>query len=69
MQIHVDGPYADHVSYYEDLLGVKNFDHFGVLCLGEITNMPGHYVIVGKNGKVVYGLHSDIFQELSEDET
>jgi hypothetical protein len=67
MQIHADSAYEPHIQYYEELLGIKNFDPRGVLCLGEISNMPNHYAIVGMNGKTVYGLHSDIFQEMIDD--
>lgn len=30
--------------------------------------MRGHYVVVGKNGQIVSGLHSDIFYIDMEDE-
>ena len=29
--------------------------------LSEIVNMPGHYVVVGRNNQIVCGLHGDIF--------
>lgn len=39
--------------------------------LSEITNMLGHYVVVGKNNQIVCGLHGDIFyiedEEADED--
>jgi len=44
----------------------KNGDH--VLFLGEIKNMPDHYVIVDVDGKIHWGYH-DYFRILSEEET
>jgi hypothetical protein len=39
--------------------------------LSEIANMPGHYVVVGKNNQIACGLHGDIFyveeEEADED--
>jgi hypothetical protein len=29
--------------------------------LSEIKNMPGHYVVAGRHGQIVAGLHGDIF--------
>ena len=61
-----DNSYAIYKDYYLDMLGT---DEDGtVLCLGEITNMPDCYIIVGNNGIVRYGLHSDMFVECTEDE-
>jgi len=31
------------------------------LCLGEIRNMPEHYIYVDRRGKVYWGWHSDFF--------
>jgi len=36
--------------------------------LSEIGNMLGHYVVVGNHGKMVCGLHGDIFYVEVEDE-
>ena len=37
--------------------------------LGEIPNMPEHCVVSSmKSGKVLAGLHSDNFEELSDDD-
>lgn len=39
-----------------------------VLFLGEIKNMEGHCIVVKKNGKVLWGYHTDNFEALTEDE-
>lgn len=39
-----------------------------VLFLGEIQQMPGHCVIAKRNGKVVYGFHTDNFRTAREEE-
>lgn len=31
------------------------------LCLGEIRNMPNHFIYVDKNGKIYWGYHDDYF--------
>lgn len=36
--------------------------------LSEIANMPHHYVVVGAGGRIVTGLHDDIFYVDEEDE-
>lgn len=36
--------------------------------LSEIGNMPNHYVVVGAGGRIVDGLHGDIFYIDTEDE-
>jgi len=39
-----------------------------VLFLGEIEYMPGHAVIVNKEGKVIFGYHMDNFRKLTKEE-
>ena len=39
-----------------------------VLILGEIDGMEGHAVIVLKDGRTVFGYHTDNFTRLTEDE-
>lgn len=39
-----------------------------LLYLGEIHGMPGHCIVVKKNGKVIWGFHTDNFRNLTEDE-
>ena len=39
-----------------------------LLYLGEIHEMVGHCIVVKKNGKVVWGFHTDNFRERTEDE-
>lgn len=43
--------------------------HLGdtVLCLGEITNMPGHIAFVDVNGVMHWGYHPDNFREYDEE--
>lgn len=59
--------YDGYEDYYKKLLDINN-DNDHVLCLGEIGNMKDHYAVVTHTGKVIYGLHPEIFVELSEDE-
>ena len=47
--------------------GIYIGDH--CLYLGEIPNMPGHCVVIRKDGVVVWALHEDEFEEVPEDET
>ena len=61
------GTYAGHEQYYEDMLECK--PGTTLLCLGEIENMPGHYILVNKAGKVTWGIHDDLFRALSDEES
>lgn len=36
--------------------------------LGEIKQMPGHCIVAGKDGRVIWGYHTENFVELTEDE-
>lgn len=59
-----------HARHYLTLLGFEQEDRDKLkwcTILSEITNMPGHYVVVGKNNQIVCGLHSDIFYVDLED--
>lgn len=60
-----NGPYKDYKDYYYDLLGYsqdpQNKAPRIATILSEIGNMPEHYVVVGQNGKVISGLHGDLF--------
>jgi len=38
------------------------------LCLGEIKNMPEHFIYVDTTGKVFWGYHNDFFRILTEDD-
>lgn len=54
--------YGEYEAYYNELFGFSDEQiHKPVTLLGEIVNQPGHVVAVGKNGKVVSGVHTDIF--------
>lgn len=60
--------YADN---YLRLLGYdpdKKWAYTSATLLSEISNMRGHYVVVGAGGVVVPGLHGDIFYVDIEDE-
>jgi hypothetical protein len=39
-----------------------------VLYLGEIRQMPGHVIVVKRNGQVFWGFHSENFRLATEDE-
>ncbi len=38
------------------------------LCLGEIENMPDHFIYVDNKGKIYWGYHDDMFRLLSVEE-
>ena len=44
----------------------KNGDH--VLLLGEIKHMPGHVAVATKDGRILWGYHSDNFRKLIKEE-
>jgi len=65
-----DGPYKGYKEYYYDILGYdinSASNLFIATILSEIGNMPGHYVVVGANGKTITGLHGDLFQVDTEE--
>lgn len=39
-----------------------------VLFLGEIKQMPGHCIVVKRNGNILWGLHTDNFVVPSDNE-
>lgn len=39
-----------------------------LLYLGEVQQMPGHCIVVTKEGRVIWGYHTENFVVLSEDE-
>ena len=60
-----NGPYKEYKEYYYKLVGFdQNEDpdelHLATI-IAEIGNMPEHYVVVGAKGKIVSGLHGDMF--------
>lgn len=66
LNIEPDSVYADYLEAYQRELGVLNGQV--VLCLGEISNQPGHYICVnGTTLQVVAGFHADLFRP-AEDE-
>lgn len=50
-------------DYYYNFLSNDVF-----VFLGEIANMPGHGIFVGRDGKMYWGFHPDDFYELEDDE-
>lgn len=71
VQLSIDpkSPYGDYITYYEVELGVKNNGQ-DLLCLGEISNMPDHYILVSRTipQKIVFGMHPEIFKVLDGDD-
>lgn len=67
LNIEDPGPYADQLSYYEKVLGAKNGGL--ILCLGEITNMPNHYICVNDTTKqIVTAFHCDLFRPATDED-
>ena len=57
-----------HRNNYYMMLGFNGDEHLKICTiLSEIMNMPHHYVVLGKNGNFVPGLHDDIFYVDLED--
>lgn len=50
---------SEYWSHYKSL-GLT--DKSQVVSLGEIVNMPGHYMVVNGQGRIVWGLHPDMFK-------
>lgn len=54
---------VDSLHQYKNSLPFREGD---IVCvLGEITGMPGHYVVALPDGKVIYGYHN-YFTPLNE---
>lgn len=67
LNIEDPGLYADYVQHYENALGTKNGGL--VLCLGEISNMPNHYICVNDTTKQIVGnFHCDIFRPATDED-
>lgn len=57
-----------HANNYLRMLGFeRDSKHKSCTILGELANMPNHYVVVGNNGTIVSGLHGDIFYVRDDD--
>ena len=52
-------------GYYREMYGLRKYTR--VLCLGEVKNMPDHYIVAGKDGRVTWGLHRQNLEELTAD--
>lgn len=60
---------AHHRDNYYRMLGFSPKSKTKICTiLSELGNMPNHYVVVGAGGRMVCGLHSDIFYVDTEDE-
>jgi hypothetical protein len=61
----ISGVYTEYYAYYKELLELDKCDV--LLVLGEIANMPGHYAVALRSGKVVYGLHPELFEDICDE--
>jgi hypothetical protein len=57
---------SDFESHYQKsylaMLGFTGKERYKFCTiLSEIANMPGHYVVIGKQNQIAAGIHSDIF--------
>lgn len=63
---------APQVVFFEAPPGYENAypwtNGTSLLFIGEITNMPGHCIVVDRKGKVYWGYHTDVFREPAEEE-
>lgn len=64
--LEIPEAYDGYEDHYTDLLGIEQ--GMTLLCLGEISNMKGHYAVVTRNGRIVFGLHPDLFRLPTDDE-
>lgn len=65
--IYVFRPHNEETKYYY----ANVFDlHEGMhaVCLGEIGNMPNHFIMASQGGNVIFCVHSVDFEEVVEDE-
>lgn len=58
--------FAKAVLKKDEYIDIKNGDT--VLLLGEITNMPGHVVLVKSDDTIGWGYHKESFKILTEEE-
>jgi len=70
--LYVEDYEEQYQRNYLAMLGFNGKEKWKICTiLSEIKNMPGHYVVVGKNNQIVSGLHGDIFyiedEEADED--
>lgn len=67
--VNADDFEPQHRNHYYKILGFSGDEKYKVCTiLSEVVNMPGHYVVVGKHGQIVCGLHDDIFYVEDEDD-
>ena len=60
--LNVDDFDAQYQKNYYAMLGFTGREKMKFCTiLSEIANMPGHYVVIGRNNQIVSGLHGDIF--------
>jgi hypothetical protein len=58
--------FADIPKGYRDKYPFSHGER--LLFLGEITNMPGHCIVVNFKGRVMWGYHTDNFRLPTESE-
>lgn len=64
-KVDIESNYSGYKYYYQN----KGLEHGEVvLSLCEISNMPNHYAVVNNEGKIIYGLHSNMFIKLQEED-
>jgi ribulose bisphosphate carboxylase small subunit len=67
--LNVEDFEAQYQKNYLAMLGFNGREKYKICTiLSEIHNMPGHYVVIGKNNQIVSGLHGDIFYIEDEEE-
>lgn len=67
--LNVDDFEAQYQKNYLSMLGFTGREKYKICTiLSEIINMPGHYVVIGRDNTMVCGLHGDIFYVEDEDD-
>lgn len=54
---------SEYWTHYKNL-GLTDKSH--VVVLGEITNMPGHFMLANKDGRIIWGLHPEMFKWIDD---
>jgi len=62
---HNEGHHADNYLRMLGFTGKEKYKFCTIL--SEIANMPGHYVVIGKQNQIAAGLHGDIFYTEEEE--
>lgn len=64
LQGHHEPTSAQWDTYYADFLSEESFVY-----LGEIVNMPGHGIYVGRKGRTFWGFHLEDFTLVTDNVT